>query len=76
MLNDDEFYTNGTDSLLTSSLFMLGNAMSTLQRFDLNFLEDGEMRDYFNVAIKQLVQLQDLLKLTCHFAEISKVERN
>lgn len=74
MLNDDKFYTNGTDSLLTSSLFVLVNAINTLHKFDLNFVEDGEMRDYFNVAIAQLVQLQDLLKLTRHFAEVSKVE--
>lgn len=72
--NSTTFYTDGTISLLSSCMYALGDAQCTLERFDLNYLEDGEMRTYLNVVRRQLEQVQNLLQLTEKFAEISKVE--
>lgn len=70
-----QFYTKGVNNLLTSSMYALANAQCTLERFSINFVEDDEQQDYLNAIQQQLQQVQDLLKLTQQFTDISKYEK-
>lgn len=70
-----QFYTQGVNNLLLSSMYALADAQCTLERFGDNFAEGDEQDNYLNAIQQQLQQVQNLLKLTQHFTEISKYEK-
>lgn len=72
MQNKQIYTLQSVNNLLTSSMYALANAQCTLERFDINFVDDTEQRDYLNVIQQQLQQVQDLLKLTQLFADTCK----
>lgn len=75
MVEYEQLYTQGTDSLLLSSIYALADAQCTLEKFDLNFVKNDETQRYLDAVQQKLDQVQDLLKLARYFADTSKYEK-